>query len=227
MTAKNPETDQQLHAANLAFAGRVTASVTHELNNVLSTVSELSGLLEDVAACAPPSDAKSQERLERIATGLLAQVRRGADIVKRLNRFAHSTDAPIQSVDLQELLELIAGLADPLIRRHGVTLETDLGDASVVIETYAFLLEQLLYLSIDAAASTGERGCPVTIACRPQPSGGTIEIAWQPHNGKEPAADYTAILQLLAQVLHGEVQMTTADDGTRHRVITLPQAVTE
>lgn len=226
MTAPHNDNGQVLQAANLAFAGRVTASVTHELNNVLSTVGELSGLLEDVAAADPAKGGVSQERLERIATGLLAQVKRGAQIIKRLNRFAHSSDTDIQSADLREVVALMAGLAEPLIRRHSVTLETQLGDAAITIRTHTFLLEQLLYLWIDEAASASERGQTVSLICRPHAEGGVVEIVWTPKQTDEQSAGHAVLPDILAVELQGEVENSTAGEGTLRRAIALPQTVT-
>ena len=222
MTLTDSEREQLLRESGLAFAGRVTASVTHELNNVLSTVSELSGLLEDIAAAGSLSGALAQERLARIATGLTAQVKRGAAIVKRLNRFAHGADDAIQSVDVAGLIELIAGLADPLIRRHEVTLETAIDGAPPVIETNTFVLEQLLYLWIDLAASASDRTQPITVSCRPHSSGAEIEIAWYPAQAVEHRSDQESLFEVLAQELCGAVRTVSGDDGSRHRIITLP-----
>lgn len=224
MTAANKDAEPSLRpAVCLAFAGRVAASVTHELNNVLSTISELSGLLEDVAAADPAKGAVSQERLERIATGLMAQVKRGAAIVKRLNRFAHSSDTDIQSVDLKELIVLVAGLAEPLSRRHSVTLETQTGDTAITIQTNAFLLEQLLYLWIDDAATCSARDQTVRIACSPDDLGGIIEVAWTPAPDAGQPAVQMALLDALANELQGEVTEGPAADGTYVRTIALPQ----
>lgn len=227
MTAANNNTEPTLRpAVCLAFAGRVAASVTHELNNVLSTISELSGLLEDVAAADPAKGAVSQERLARIANGLTAQVKRGAAIVKRLNRFAHSSDTDIQSIDLTELIVLVAGLAEPLSRRHSVTLETFPGDTAITIRTNAFLLEQLLYLWIDDAACGSERDKTVRISCRPDDLGGVIEVAWTPKASESQPPEQLALLDALANELQGEVTEGPAANGMYARTITLPQAKT-
>ncbi len=224
MTATHNDNEQILQAASLAFAGRVTASVTHELNNVLSTVGEFSGLLEDIAAADPAKGAVSQERLERIANGLMAQVKRGAQIIKRLNRFAHSSDTDIQPVDLRDVVALMAGLAEPLIRRHSVTLGTDLGDAPIMIQTHAFLLEQLLYFWIDEAASACAPGQIVTLTCRSDAEGGAIEITWTPKAACDQAADRADLLDILARKLKGAVE-NSSTDGSCDRTLTLPQAV--
>jgi len=225
MTAAHKDNEPALRpAVCLAFAGRVAASVTHELNNVLSTISELSGLLEDVAAADPAKGAVSQERLERIANGLMAQVKRGAGIVKRLNRFAHSSDTDIQSVELKDLVVLVAGLAEPLSRRHSVSLVTEPGDAAITIQTNAFLLEQLVYLWIDDAATASEHGGTVTITSRPHDVGGTIEVRWTPNPDDSQPPEQLALLDALASELQGEVIEGPADDGTYARAITLPQS---
>jgi len=84
--------EESLERNGLVFFGTLTASVTHELNNVLSIIDQTRGLLEDLAVGAASGRAIDPARLETIATRIDRQVRKGVEIMSCLNRFAHSLD---------------------------------------------------------------------------------------------------------------------------------------
>ena len=82
------EREQLRREKDLAFFGAITASVSHELNNVISIVYQTAGLLNDLLAGAQRGRPISDERLEQIAIRIGEQTERGAAIIKRLNAFA-------------------------------------------------------------------------------------------------------------------------------------------
>ena len=77
---------------SLHFFGALTASVTHELNNVLGTIDQISGLLEDMAASASNNQTVSIENLNSLSEKINRQTERGIALIKQLNTFAHSAD---------------------------------------------------------------------------------------------------------------------------------------
>ena len=51
---RSPDRDLAARQNGFAFFGAITASLSHELNNVLATIKELSGLLEDLVHAVKP-----------------------------------------------------------------------------------------------------------------------------------------------------------------------------
>ncbi|MGD8291766.1 MAG: sensor histidine kinase, partial [Desulfobacterales bacterium] len=78
----------------LQFFGRISASVSHELKNVLAIVNENAGLLEDLACMANRGKPIDPSRLIKMADAVKKQVGRADEILKNMNRFAHSIDQP-------------------------------------------------------------------------------------------------------------------------------------
>ncbi len=132
------------------FFGRMTASVSHEIKNVLAIVNEHAGLLEDLATMAEQGRPPAPERLQRIAGSILGQVRRADVIVRQLNRFAHSTDEVEAEVVLAEVVELMLALAARTAANRGVRLELVSG-AVVRLRTRPFALEHVLWRCLERA----------------------------------------------------------------------------
>lgn len=133
----------------LQFFGKVFASLSHEFRNVLATLYENAGLLEDLVLMAEKGMPLDAKRVKDLATRLKGQVRRGTEIAENMNRFAHSADEPLASVDLHDLLGLVASLAQRTASMRGVTLQTQNAGSPVVIRTAPLGLENLIWLCLD------------------------------------------------------------------------------
>jgi len=106
------------------FIGKVTASATHEIRNVLAIVKESAGLISDVVhASGAGGGMPHADRLLKAAGRIDAQVTRCADIVTHLNRFAHSMDEEVRRVDLDEEVHQVAFLSQRLARAKSQTVQ--------------------------------------------------------------------------------------------------------
>ncbi len=131
----------------VGFQGRVTASVSHELNNVFATISETAGLLADLTELGMSGRPLDAAELRRCADTIVDEVKRGFRVVKNLNVFAHSTDAPIAEVNLDELVALTAELAGYLSFSSAVVLDSREVPGPRVT-TRPLLLEDLVYRAV-------------------------------------------------------------------------------
>ena len=86
----------------IAFMGKVTASLSHEIKNTLAIINESAGLMGDLLGKDAPEDWPAYSRLTNLLASIEEQVQRSADIVKRLNQFAHSMDKSLVDLDLNE-----------------------------------------------------------------------------------------------------------------------------
>lgn len=153
----------------IRFFGRVTASISHEINNVLATIYENAGLAEDLLSAAERGRPLDAGRLKDLASRVRTQVRRGRDIVENMNRFAHSVDEPTRSVDLSELLALSTSLARRTASMHEVALESEKAGEPVHVRTDPFLLQNLIWLCLDYMIEAG--GPPNRIRLIPEARG--------------------------------------------------------
>jgi len=133
----------------LQFFGKMNASISHEIKNVLAIINENAGLLEDFTRMADKGVAFDPEKLRVLAGKIQAQVQRADGIVENMNTFAHSVDDPIKKIDIGGLLVFMATLSRRLASMRGISFNPILPGNSLEITTNPFLLETVLWLCMD------------------------------------------------------------------------------
>ncbi|MGB5528645.1 MAG: hypothetical protein WBQ32_01635 [Ignavibacteriaceae bacterium] len=134
-----------MNEKEIKFIGKITAGVTHEVNNVLASIRELSGLMTDILSI---TDATSFPRKEKFQTSLQKiqnQVQRGIKLTCQLNKFSHLSDNIKTEVDLNELVEHIIFLTERFARIKNITLKIQPSIKSITINSNPFLLQMALY----------------------------------------------------------------------------------
>ena len=129
----------------LQFFGSVTASISHELKNALAVINENGGLLEDLALRAEKGIPIEPGRLKTVSERVTRQINRTEGIIKNMNRFAHSADQWMTSADLNEIAALSAAVAERLVAMRECTLNLDLCEQPVTIQSSPFCLEALIW----------------------------------------------------------------------------------
>jgi C4-dicarboxylate-specific signal transduction histidine kinase len=137
--------------SGLQFFGKMTASISHEIKNVLAIINENAGLLEDFALMADRGAAIEPQRLINMSQTLMKQVSRAYAIIKNMNRLAHSADDLVKTVDLNDLLELLVALSDRFASMRGVAVQPHLNKDPLNIKTAPFYMLNLLWLCLDFA----------------------------------------------------------------------------
>jgi C4-dicarboxylate-specific signal transduction histidine kinase len=137
----------------LQFFGRISASISHELKNVLAIVNENAGLLEDLTLMAERGQPIDPGRLKIMAAAVQKQVGRADEILKNMNRFAHSIDETVAEVDLNPTISLFMVLTDRFTAMRGVKVDLQLPDSPLTIPTAPFFLMNLLWLGLDFSMS--------------------------------------------------------------------------
>jgi C4-dicarboxylate-specific signal transduction histidine kinase len=133
----------------LQFFGRISASISHELKNVLAIVNENAGLLEDLTLMADRGQPIDPARLKIMAATVQKQIGRADEILKNMNRFAHSSDEAAADVDLNQTIELVRALTARFAAMRSVTVDLQLPASSLTIPTAPFYLMNLLCLCLD------------------------------------------------------------------------------
>ena len=149
---------------SLAFFGAVTASVSHELNNVIAIMDQTAGLLEDRLSGTGDEITIPAAKLEKIVTSMQNQTARGLGIIKRLNRFAHSADHARCKFDVGETMNNLVQLTTRLATLRGASLETRFPETTMEIEANPFRLQQCVFLALKLALTMVQKGDVIIVA---------------------------------------------------------------
>lgn len=147
-----------LGEAGLQFFGRITASISHEIRNVLAVLNENAGLLEDVVLMAEKGIPLNPERLKSLAGSMGKQILRANGIIENMNQFAHSVDEQAKEIDLNETLSLLVALTQRFADMRGVTLEPVYGDSRMLLRSNPFFVENLLWCFLNFAMEMTGKG---------------------------------------------------------------------
>ncbi len=135
----------------LRFFGKMSASISHEVKNALAVMNENAGLLEDFTFMAEKGMPIDPERVKLLAEKIMQQIQRADGIIKNMNRFAHSADEAVKSVDVGDMSAFVATLYGRIASGKGVTVRATLPAQRIIITTAPFLLENLIGLCLDFA----------------------------------------------------------------------------
>lgn len=132
---------------SLAFFGKVNASISHELKNVMAIISETAGLLGDLSEMARGGKPIDPEMLTSSTDSIVEEIQRGFSTIRQMNRFAHSVDTPVLSVDLMDILDLVRNLSGYLSFAGKTNLHTGEGTAAMA-QTCPFILQAIIYQAV-------------------------------------------------------------------------------
>lgn len=147
----------KVDSMGLSFFGSMTASISHEMKNALAVINENAGLLSDLVGLAEKGRPLNPERIKMISENVLKRVQQADNIVRRLNRFAHSANQPVVAVDIREIFDFTIALATRLASMKGITLVMAI-DEAIQIQTLPFFVENLLWLCLNKAFQLAQEG---------------------------------------------------------------------
>ncbi len=105
------------------FFGKITASITHEIQNVLAIIKENAGLMEDFLLINQSGEvADIEDRLAKCIELIKNQGYRGVGLTSGLNSFAHTTDNDRISVNIFELIKKLVFISERLFRQKNVSI---------------------------------------------------------------------------------------------------------
>jgi signal transduction histidine kinase len=208
--------------SGIQFFGKMSASISHDLKNVLAVINENAGLLEDFCLMAEKGKPLDPARLKRLAEEVKNQIRRGDRIITSMNTFAHSADGESVTIDLRELLGLLVELSLRYASMRGVRLEIDRPSDAVTITTSPFILLNLLWFCLDFAMTAAGPGKTVALAAEKTADGAWLRFSklegMEAATGAFPAEPESALMR----VLKAQIRL---EPGSREVTVSLPGKV--
>jgi signal transduction histidine kinase len=194
----------------LRFFGKMTASISHEIKNVMAIINESAGLLEDYSLMAEKGMPIDPARLKIVSERVSGQIERANGIAKNLNNLAHSVDEFNKSVDLGESLALAVGLAQRLADMRSVTLELQPPSDFPTVITSPFHLQNLIWQMLDFAMDMS--GDAKVVGLTLLTGTGSVEIRFTGLEGLKdppetafPTKRETPLLEMLGATIHQDV----------------------
>ncbi|EMG38038.1 hypothetical protein PCS_01208 [Desulfocurvibacter africanus PCS] len=166
-TDTQPADWKRLGLDGLAFFGRISASISHELKNFLAIFNEQAGILADMALLAERGGELHIERLKTLAGSMQAQVKRADVVLVHMNAFAHSVDTPEANVDAAGVAALVLALSRRLAVCKGVALTISEPGVSLPVRTSPFFLQNLLFLLLWRAVEGADASKSVRVSVAP------------------------------------------------------------
>lgn len=148
---------------SLAFFGRVNASISHELKNVMAIISETAGLLGDLSDLAATGAPVPPDILKSGTESIMEEIQRGFAVIRQMNRFAHSVDTPCAAVDLTNLLDLVVNLAGYLSFSANTAI-SPCADPKPVVDTCPFILQAVVYQGLVYAYKNTGANVDITLS---------------------------------------------------------------
>lgn len=169
----------------MKYFGRTSAAISHELKNALAIIRENAGLMNDYLAMAEKGMPLDPEKFKMLTGRIEAQTQRADNLIKNMNRFAHSVDDPVRTIDLNETTELLAALSHREAAMRQVSLSVAPNETPVEISTSPYLLLTLLGLCLTFALQTIGAGKNLTLRVIGSDKGNGIRF--------EPLEDLSAL----------------------------------
>lgn len=202
-------------ARSLHFFGRITANLSHEMNNVITIIGEVSGLLDDLLLLAEKGRPLDTEKLKSLSENIKRQTRRGKTLITEMNFLGHSIDEPLRQVDLNLVAGHIASLARRIVERKGGALEVRRFERPVLAVCNPFDLLQSIFWCLEMVLEAGAVTEPVCIAASAGGGGPCVSIRSSGfEQGDRDRATLSHVGMLLTEA-GGTVSSTVDDDGCR------------
>ena len=186
----------------------MTASISHEIKNVLAVINENAGLLEDFILMEGKGVPLDPDKLKKISTKIMKQVKRTDGIIQNMNRFAHSVDETVKTIDVIDTMELMIKLSARFSDMVGVSFTMGSHFDPVKITTTPFLLQNVIWFCLDHIMNLAKSGDTVSIAVENNDS--DVRIRFFGINGLDGMADCDLLSEretILLKALCGKLQI--------------------
>jgi C4-dicarboxylate-specific signal transduction histidine kinase len=203
---------ESLTENGLQFFGKMTASISHEIKNVLAIINENAGLLGDFALMAERGAAVDPQRLHAMSQTVMKQVRRADAIAKNMNRLAHSVDESTQAIDLNDTLETLMALSQRFASMRDVGVRLKRIEGPLKLKTSAFFLLNLLWCCLDFAMDAANKDKMIELVA--QKTGVEIQVRLKGLDGLtgRPLRPFPAETEKdLCDLLGAELDINTAN----------------
>jgi len=168
------------------FFGKVTAGITHEIQNVLAIIKESSGLMEDILMMNREEEFKFLDKFQDTILMLKKQVKRGVELTSALNKFAHSPDKIETQINVLDAVGRLVFLIRRLAKLKAVEIKLLKNNDPLVLTTNLVKFQMTFFLCLESILNLTKKGCVINISSEKIDSQIIIKISCQ---GDLPSSD--------------------------------------
>jgi len=151
--------DQVIHAGKLASIGELAAGIAHEINNPLAIMMEEAGWMGDLLEDEEAKGLGPLDELTRAIHQIKKQGIRCKEITQKLLSFARRTDLQAETVQLNDIVEVVINLSQQRAKYGNVSIVANLSQNLPMVTVSPSEMEQVLLNlinnSLDAINSNG------------------------------------------------------------------------
>lgn len=149
ITERNQLQRALIQSEKLAATGRLAATVAHEINNPLETITNLAYLLAN--------DRSMNETSRHYAKMLFEETERASEVAKRTLAFYRETGQPVR-IDICELLDGVLSLNHARFEKKSITVRREYAETKGVFGFPSELRQVLVNLLLNAVDAVPEGG---------------------------------------------------------------------
>lgn len=211
--SREPSDGDKLDA--LKFVGAVTASVSHELNNIITIIDQVAGLLQDTLAGARAGAPLDMGKLQSMQERIARQTRRGIEIVKNLNRFAHGVDEPVARFEMNAVIGNLVNLVQRLADLRKVRLSVRYAGRETYVTSSPFRLQQAVFHCLECFLRFAPPGSEIALAIACEGSSACVAVSGP---ALPPDEDWRDRLAGVLQVAHAPPARISLAGGERTEI---------
>lgn len=175
------------------FMGKIVASYTHEVKNVLSVISESNGLMQDLLGLDNAGQWAGKEKFERSVQLIEKNVSTGEELSTKLNQFAHSTDYPISTVEVTEALRMLTILCRKIASRQQVVFRIVEPEQNIYCKTRYIELLAAIYYCMETLFPAAAKHSEIAITVRQDQTG--VRVLFACSGLKDSAESFAEIVK--------------------------------
>ncbi len=145
------------------FIGKITATATHEIKNVLAIIRESGGLMQDFLNMVPDGVFQHKDRFLKILSNIEEQVVRGDDISTQLNRFGHAPDTDVSSENTGEMIDQMIELTKRIAKARQMTFRNASGKNHVLLRCDPLKVRKLIFQGMQFLMAYGTPGDDIAV----------------------------------------------------------------
>jgi K+-sensing histidine kinase KdpD len=142
----------------LQYFKAMLPSFSHEAKNVLAVINENAGLMADYILMAQKGKTLDLERLSSLSATIRKQVARFNTLITDVRQVAHAIDNNTQDICLVHHVRQVSELLSTKAAMRSIQFHVSAMEEPILIHTRPVLLLHILWLCLDFAMQTSERG---------------------------------------------------------------------